>query len=396
MKILVLNSGSSSIKFKLFEEQNVLASGLIERIGSDDAKIEVKNVQTNQEVEKTLAIKDHEAGLKYVNEIFKELNILNDLSELDGCGHRVVHGGKELTKHCLVDDEVISKIDKASAIAPLHNRANICGIETMRKTAPKVPNVTVFDTAFHASIPDYAYMYAIPYKYYEEDNIRRYGFHGTSHSYVSKKASQVLGININNFNCINAHLGNGASVCAIENGKSVDTSMGFTPLEGLIMGTRSGDLDPAIIAFLEQNKNLSPKEIDNILNKQSGVFGICEYNDFRDIETQMKKGDKKAILAMNMYIYRLVKYIGAYLAILPRTDALTFTAGVGENDVGVREKVCEKLSHLGIKIDKELNKIRSKEARIISTNDSKIKVLIVPTDEELEIAQLTIDAIKNK
>lgn len=396
MKILVLNSGSSSIKFKLFEEQNVLASGLIERIGSDDAKIEVKNVQTNQEVEKTLTIKDHEAGLKYVNEIFKELNILNDLSELDGCGHRVVHGGKELTKHCLVDDEVISKIDKASAIAPLHNRANIYGIETMRKTAPKVPNVTVFDTAFHASIPDYAYMYAIPYKYYEEDNIRRYGFHGTSHSYVSKKSAQVLGININNFNCINAHLGNGASVCAIENGKSVDTSMGFTPLEGLIMGTRSGDLDPAIIAFLEQNKNLSPKEIDNILNKQSGVFGICEYNDFRDIEAQMKKGDKKAILAMNMYIYRLVKYIGAYLAILPRTDALIFTAGVGENDVDVREKVCEKLSHLGIKIDKELNKIRSKEARIISTNDSKIKVLIVPTDEELEIAQLTIDAIKNK
>ncbi|MBK1973754.1 acetate kinase [Campylobacter sp. TTU-622] len=389
MKILVLNSGSSSIKFKLFDNEVVKASGLIEKIGENGSRVELKNTLTGEEFEKKVNIKNHEEGLKITNELFKESGILTDLSELDGCGHRIVHGGKELSEHCLIDDKVLEQIDKVSIFAPLHNPANLAGIKTMIKAAPNVKNVAVFDTAFHSQMPEFASMYALPYEYYEKYNIKKYGFHGTSHAYVSKKAALFLNKDYNNFNAISAHLGNGASVCAIENGKSVDTSMGFTPLEGLIMGTRCGDIDAAILPFIAQTQNLSMQEIDTLVNKKSGVYGICGFNDFRDIENQIEKGDKKAKLALDMFCYRLVKYIGSYLAVLPRTDALIFTGGIGENGNLVRKLVCQKLLHLGFELDEKLNDERSKKEREINKSSSKIKILVVPTDEELEITKIT-------
>ncbi|EAK3365194.1 acetate kinase [Campylobacter lari] len=394
MKILVLNSGSSSIKFKLFEKDEALASGLVEKIGEQSSKIELKDLKNGQKYQKELAIKDHEQGIELVNELFAQSGILHDLNELDGCGHRIVHGGPNLTKHCLVDDEILKEIDRVAHIAPLHNPAHLIGIKTMIKAAPKVPNATVFDTAFHQSMPDYAYMYALPYEFYEKHQVRKYGFHGTSHSYVSKQAAHILGKDINKFNAISAHLGNGASVCAIENGKCVDTSMGFTPLEGLIMGTRCGDIDSAVLPFLAKELNLNPSDLDTIINKKSGVYGICGFNDFRDIEAQIEQNNEKARLALDMFCYRLSKYIGSYFAILPRVDALIFTAGIGENDNIVRAKVCQKLAHLGFDIDLDKNaQLRNGE---ISKKDSKIKILIVPTEEELEIAKITTELIKNK
>lgn len=393
MKILVLNSGSSSIKFKFFDDNIVKASGLVEKIGEQNSKVMLKNTLNDEKFERELAIKDHEQGLKIVNELFNESGILEDLNALDGCGHRIVHGGRNLSEHCLVDDYVLKEIDRVSIFAPLHNPAHLAGIKTMIKAAPKVPNVAIFDTAFHRTMPDFAYMYALPYEYYDEHNIRRYGFHGTSHAFVSARAAKLLAKDKNDLNAISAHLGNGASVCAIEKGKSVDTSMGFTPLEGLIMGTRCGDLDPAILPFISNLKGLSIEEIDTLMNKKSGLYGICGFNDFRDIEVQIEKGDDKARLAFDMFCYRLVKYIGSYFAILPKTDAIIFTGGIGENDALVRKKVCEKLIHLGVELDVESNMQRNLGERMISTPNSKIKVFIIPTDEELEIARITEELI---
>lgn len=393
MKILVLNSGSSSIKFKFFDDKIVKASGLVEKIGEQNSKVMLKNTLNDEKFERELAIKDHEQGLKIVNELFKESGILEDLNALDGCGHRIVHGGRNLSEHCLVDDYVLKEIDRVSIFAPLHNPAHLAGIKTMIKAAPKVPNVAIFDTAFHRTMPDFAYMYALPYEYYDEHNIRRYGFHGTSHAFVSARAAKLLAKDKNDLNAISAHLGNGASVCAIEKGKSVDTSMGFTPLEGLVMGTRCGDLDPAILPFISNLKGLSIEEIDTLMNKKSGLYGICGFNDFRDIEAQIEKGDDKARLAFDMFCYRLVKYIGSYFAILPKTDAIIFTGGIGENDALVRKKVCEKLIHLGVELDVESNMQRNLGERMISTPNSKIKVFIIPTDEELEIARITEELI---
>ncbi|MBF7048551.1 acetate kinase [Campylobacter volucris] len=391
MKILVLNSGSSSIKFKLFDNDEAIASGLVEKIGEKISNIELKNLKTSEKIQKELAIKNHEEGIKLINELFAQSGILSDLSELDGCGHRVVHGGSNLTKHCIVNDDVLKEIERISHMAPLHNPAHLVGIKTMMSAAKNVLNVTVFDTAFHQSMPDYAYMYALPYEYYEKHQIRKYGFHGTSHSYVSKQAAKMLGKDINDFNAISAHLGNGASVCAIENGKCVDTSMGLTPLEGLIMGTRCGDMDPAVLPFLSKELNLNTDELDVIMNKKSGVYGICGYNDFRDIHAQIEQNDDKARLALDMFCYRLAKYIGSYYAILPRVDALIFTAGIGENDSKVREKVCKRLEHLGFKIDTTKNaNLRSGQ---ISQENSNIDILIVPTEEELEIAKITANLI---
>lgn len=392
MKILVLNSGSSSIRFKLFDDREVVSSGLVERIGNNQSKIELKIVKTGTKMRRDTHIGNHQKGLELVNELFKESGILKDLNELDGCGHRVVHGGKNLTEHCLVSDFVLEEINRVSAIAPLHNPAHLAAIKTMMKAAPNVPNVTVFDTAFHKSIPDYAYMYALPYDFYTEHNIRKYGFHGTSHSYVSQRAAKLMGIE--GINAISAHLGNGASVCAIEDGKSVDTSMGFTPLEGLIMGTRCGDIDPAIIPFIANAKNLNPNELDTIMNKQSGLYGVCGYNDFRDIFSEIQNGNNLAKLALDMYCYRLAKYIGSYFAILPHTDALIFTAGVGENAALVRRTTCQRLKHLGIEIDEELNEKNSSEEREISTKNSKTKIFVIPTDEELEIAKITENLVR--
>ncbi|MFQ6341679.1 acetate kinase [Campylobacter sp. VTCC 70190] len=391
MKILVLNSGSSSIKFKFFDDKIVKASGLVEKIGEQNSKVSLKNVLNNENFERELAIKDHEQGLKLVSELFKESGILADLNALDGCGHRIVHGGAKLKEHCLVSDAVLEELERVSVFAPLHNPAHLMGIKTMLKAAPSVSNAVIFDTAFHGTMPDFAYMYALPYEFYEKHSIRKYGFHGTSHSYVSSRAALLLGKK--DISCISAHLGNGASVCAIKQGQSVDTSMGFTPLEGLIMGTRCGDLDPAILPYIERLKNLNSDEIDSLLNKKSGVYGICGFNDFRDIAKQIEQGNDKARLALDMFCYRLVKYIGAYFAVLPKTDALIFTGGIGENDTLVRRKVCENLAHLGMELDFELNEQRSSKERMINHTHSKVKILIIPTDEELQIARITGELI---
>ncbi len=393
MKILVLNSGSSSIKFKFFDDKAVKASGLVEKIGEEKSKVILKNTLNDENFERELAIKNHEHGLQIVNELFKESGILEDLNALDGCGHRIVHGGRNLSEHCLVDDYVLKEIDRVSIFAPLHNPAHLAGIKTMMKAAPNVKNTVIFDTAFHRTMPDFAYMYALPYDFYDKHNIRRYGFHGTSHAFVSARAAKLLGKDKEDLNAISAHLGNGASVCAIERGKSVDTSMGFTPLEGLVMGTRCGDLDPAILPFISNLKGLTIEEIDTLLNKKSGLYGICGSNDFRDIGVKIEQGDDKARLAFDMFCYRLLKYIGAYFTVLPRTDAIIFTGGIGENAALVRQKVCEKLSHLGIELDIELNNEKTSCERVISTANSKVKIFIIPTDEELEIARVTEELI---
>ncbi|EDO7278117.1 acetate/propionate family kinase [Campylobacter coli] len=393
MKILVLNSGSSSIKFKFFDDKVVKASGLVEKIGEEKSKVILKNALNDEKFERELAIRNHEHGLQIVNELFKESGILEDLNALDGCGHRIVHGGRNLSEHCLVDDYVLKEIDRVSIFAPLHNPAHLAGIKTMMKAAPNVKNTVIFDTAFHRTMPDFAYMYALPYDFYDKHNIRRYGFHGTSHAFVSARAAKLLGKDKEDLNAISAHLGNGASVCAIEGGKSVDTSMGFTPLEGLVMGTRCGDLDPAILPFISNLKGLTIEEIDTLLNKKSGLYGICGSNDFRDIGVKIEQGDDKARLAFDMFCYRLLKYIGAYFTVLPRTDAIIFTGGIGENAALVRQKVCEKLSHLGIELDTELNNEKTSCERAISTANSKVKIFIIPTDEELEIARVTEELI---
>lgn len=394
MKILVLNSGSSSIKFKLYDDKKAVASGLIGKIGEHSSKIELKNLVTNKHEQRDEPVPNHKEGVSIINEFLKTTGIVKDLSHLDGCGHRVVHGGKNLTKHCLIDKEILKEIRRVSVIAPLHNPAHLVGMKAMLEVAPKVPNVAVFDTAFHATLPDYAFMYALPYEFYKKEGIRKYGFHGTSHSYVSKKAAEFLDLKYSKFNAISLHLGNGASVCAIENGKSIDSSMGFTPLEGLMMGTRCGDIDPAIISHLVRISHFSTEELDITMNKKSGFLGICGHNDLRDVEECVEKGDKKAKLALNMYIYRLIKYIGAYFAVLPRIDALIFTAGVGENSALIRQLVCEKLTHLGFELDKKLNKNPSRnEVSMINKPNSKHKILIIPTDEELEIATITQDLI---
>ncbi|EDO8929184.1 acetate/propionate family kinase [Campylobacter coli] len=393
MKILVLNSGSSSIKFKFFDDKVVKASGLVEKIGEEKSKVILKNALNDETFERELPIKNHEHGLQIVNELFKESGILEDLNALDGCGHRIVHGGRNLSEHCLVDDYVLKEIDRVSIFAPLHNPAHLAGIKTMIKAAPSVANAAIFDTAFHRTMPDFAYMYALPYDFYDKHNIRRYGFHGTSHAFVSARAAQLLGKNKEDLNAISAHLGNGASVCAIEGGKSIDTSMGFTPLEGLVMGTRCGDLDPAILPFISHLKGLTIEEIDTLLNKKSGLYGICGSNDFRDIGVKIEQGDDRARLAFDMFCYRLLKYIGAYFTVLPRTDAIIFTGGIGENAALVRQKVCERLSHLGVELDIELNNKKASCERMISTANSKVKIFIIPTDEELEIARITEELI---
>ena len=394
MKILVINSGSSSIKFKLYEKQVPVASGLVGKIGEHSSKIELKNLIDKKEEHRDEPVPNHQAGVKIINEFLHKTGIVEDLNHLDGCGHRVVHGGKNLVEHCIIDKKILKEIRRVSVIAPLHNPAHLVGMQAMIEAAPNVPNVAVFDTAFHATLPDYAYMYALPYEFYKKEGVRRYGFHGTSHSYVSKKAAEFLDIKYSKFNAISAHLGNGASVCAIENGKSIDTSMGFTPLEGLMMGTRCGDIDPAIISHLVRIAHLTTEELDIIMNKKSGFLGVCGHNDLRDVETHIKSGDKRAELALNMYVYRLVKYIGAYFTVLPRTDALIFTAGIGENSHNIRKLVCEKLTHLGFELDDKINQNSHGKISAISKANSQHKILVIPTDEELEIATITQELIK--
>jgi acetate kinase len=369
--------------------EDVLASGLIEQIGEENGHAKLKYDGKNIEESKKLS--NHKDALILAGEMLAKSGTLADFSQLDGIGHRVVHGGEHFTSSSIIDETVIEAIEKVSPLAPLHNPANLEGIKVSKEKAPNVPQVAVFDTAFHQSIPQYAYMYALPYEMYEKYGVRRYGFHGTSHYFVAKEAAKYLNKPLEELNLITLHLGNGASLCAIENGQSVDTSMGMTPLEGLIMGTRSGDLDPEIIFFLAKQTGKSFADIDKMLNKESGLKGICGANDVREIIIRGEAGDSLANLALMMFSYRIKKYIGSYAAILGRVDALVFTGGIGEHSPLLREMtMCGRLEEsLGMKVDLEKDHWDKHEAWDASTAESKIKMLIIPTNEELEIATQT-------
>ena len=396
MKILVINCGSSSLKYQFIDmkDESVLAKGLVERIGIEGSVL--KHEKTGMEKQTiTVEMPNHEVALKLVMDalINESYGVIKDFKEIDAVGHRVVHGGEDFANSVLIDDKVMKSIEDCIDLAPLHNPPNIIGIKACQKLLPGVKMVAVFDTAFHQTMPDYAYMYAIPYEYYEKYKIRRYGFHGTSHRFVSKRASELMGKKIDQCNIITCHLGNGASVAAIKNGKTIDTSMGFTPLEGLIMGTRSGDIDPAVIPFLSEKEKMSIKEIDTLLNKKSGVLGVSGVSsDFRDIEGEAEKGNDRARLALDMFHTRVKKYIGAYMAELGNVDAVVFTAGLGENSAESRKEICKGLESLGIEIDVDANKTRGKE-QLISKKDSKIKVFVIPTNEELVIARDTLEIV---
>lgn len=391
MKILVINCGSSSLKYQLYDMDNgnVLAKGLVERIG-----IEGSNLQHTplgkEKVVFTQPLADHNEAIKLVIEklIDKEAGVISDLKEISGVGHRVVHGGKYFSKSCIVDDSVKDAIKKCFDLGPLHNPANLTGIEACEKLMPGTPQIAVFDTAFHQTMPKKAYMYTLPYEYYEKYDIRRYGFHGTSHKYVSGRAIDMLG-GKKDTKIITCHLGNGSSIAAIKNGEVIDTTMGLTPLEGLIMGTRCGDIDPAIVLYLMKKANVSAEDVDTIMNKKSGVLGISGISsDFRDIEAAANEGNERAQLALDMFYYKVAKYIGEYFVALGGADAIVFTAGLGENSKTSRKAICEYLKCLGVEIDDEKNSVRGKEEDIASEN-SKIRVFVIPTNEELMIAQDT-------
>lgn len=398
MNILVINCGSSSLKFQLInsESEEVIAKGLCERIGIDGSCLTY--TPQGGEKQKTQApMPDHTAAIKMVLDALtnRENGVVKELSEIGAVGHRIVHGGENFSEATIIDDEVIKAIEACNDLAPLHNPANLIGIQACRALMPQTPMVCVFDTAFHQTMPEKAYLYGIPYEYYEKYKIRRYGFHGTSHSYVSKRAAQVLGAKYEDLKLIVCHLGNGASVSAVKNGECVDTSMGLTPLEGLIMGTRSGDLDPAIIEFLCHKEGKSVDEILNVLNKKSGVLGLSKNlsSDFRDLEDAYLAGDENAIRTMDAFCYRVAKYIGAYTAAMNGVDAICFTAGLGENSPFVRDEVCKYLGYLGIELDEEQNHKRGEDL-IITTPDSRTKVLAIPTNEELAIARETAALVK--
>lgn len=398
MNILVINCGSSSLKFQLInsESEEVIAKGLCERIGIEGSCL-VYTPQGGEKQKTESPMADHTAAIKMVLDALtdEKTGVVKDLAEIGAVGHRVVHGGENFSQATIIDDEVIKAIEDCNDLAPLHNPANLIGIQACRALMPNTPMVCVFDTAFHQTMPEKAYLYGIPYEYYEKYKIRRYGFHGTSHSYVSKRAAQVLGAKYEDLKLIVCHLGNGASVSAVKNGECVDTSMGLTPLEGLIMGTRSGDLDPAIIEFLCHKENKSVDEVLTILNKKSGVLGMSKNlsSDFRDLEDAYLAGDENAVRTMDAFCYRVAKYIGAYTAAMNGVDAICFTAGLGENSPFVRDKVCEYLGYLGVELDEEQNHKRGEDL-IITTPRSRTKVLAIPTNEELAIARETAALVK--
>jgi len=399
VKILVLNAGSSSIKYQLFEmkDNSVLASGLIEKIGEDDSLAKIKYVDENgaeQKNERQGSIKNHDAALGIMSNLLIESGVIADLNELEGIGHRVVQGGSLFLKPTLVNRNVIDGIEKLIPLAPLHNPGHLAGMKVSLEQSPSVPQVAVFDTAFHATLPQYAYLYALPYKLYKEANVRRYGFHGTSHHFIVKEAAKYLHKPLNELNAITLHLGNGASMCAVKNGQSIDTTMGLTPLEGLVMGTRSGDIDPAIMFYLARTQGYSIDDLDKLLNKESGLKGICGNNDMREIGKMAQEGDEKAKLALEMFNYRIKKYIGSYSAVLGRVDCIIFTGGIGENDSDVRLNSCKDLLNLGIEIDEGVNNQRCSAITQISTANSPVKVLVIPTNEELEIALQTKEVIE--
>ncbi|HYE11889.1 MAG TPA: acetate kinase [Patescibacteria group bacterium] len=392
MKVLVINCGSSSLKYQLInmENEEVLAKGICERIGIEGSFLKHQPGEGDKvTVEKPMPT--HMEAIQSVIEALIDSNhgVIKSMSEINAVGHRVVHAGEKFAYSVVLNDEVMDALNECIELAPLHNPPNIIGIEACQKLMPGVPMVGVFDTAFHQTMPKEAYIYALPYEMYEKYKIRRYGFHGTSHKYVSEKTAEFLGKPLSELKLITCHLGNGASVAAVNHGESIDTSMGFTPLEGLVMGTRAGDMDPAIVTFLQDKENLTAEEVNNLLNKKSGVLGISKISsDFRDIEEAAGKGNENAQLALDVYNYRVKKYIGAYMAAMNGADAIIFTAGLGENSDVVRETICKDMDFLGIKIDTQKNKVRGKLTDI-SAEGSKVKVLIVPTNEELMIARDT-------
>jgi acetate kinase len=391
-KVLVLNTGSSSIKYRLFQmaDRTVLATGLLERIGEDDSRL-THQAEGAEPLVVDGRVADHQEGFERVFAAFDAGGGLS--GGLAGIGHRVVHGGERFSAPARIDDEVIAAIREQVPLAPLHNPSNLLGIQIARAAFPKAPQVAVFDTAFHRTMPPRAHRYALPRELADRLHIRRYGFHGTSHAHVSRKAAEHLGRPPAAVNLVTMHLGNGASVAAVAGGRCIDTSMGLTPLEGLVMGTRSGDLDPAIVLFLYREARLSLDEIDTLLNRESGMKGLTGDNDLRQIERRAAGGDRQAQEALDVYCYRIRKYVGAYAAALGRLDALVFTAGVGENSVAVRAEVCRGLERFGVRIDDARNRLGSGRARTVSTDDSEVAVLVVPTDEELEIAEQTLATV---
>ena len=393
MNILVINCGSSSLKFQLIdaETEKLIAKGLCERIGIEGSQL-VYQPTGKDKITTVTPMEDHTTAVKLVlNSLTdKDNGVVNDLSEIAAVGHRIVHGGEKFAKSTLITDEVVQAITDCNELAPLHNPANLIGIAACKELMPNTPMAAVFDTAFHQTMPQEAYLYGLPYEYYEKYKVRRYGFHGTSHSYVSNKAAEVLGKKYEDLKIIVCHLGNGASVSAVKNGKCIDTSMGLTPLEGLIMGTRSGDIDPAIIEFIAHKENKSIDDIMSILNKKSGVLGLSSNlsSDFRDLQEAYESGKEEGIRTIETFAYRVTKYIGAYTAAMNGVDAICFTAGLGENSPFVREMICSRLGYLGITLDKEQNAKRGEDL-IITTSDSTTKVLVIPTNEELAIARET-------
>ena len=397
MNVLVINCGSSSLKFQLInaETENVLAKGLCERIGIDGR---LTYQPAGGEKEKSdLAMPTHTEAIQFVIDALtnEKTGVVKSLDEIGAVGHRLVHGGEKFASSVVITDEVKKAVEECNDLAPLHNPANLIGVAACEKLMPGTPMVAVFDTAFHQTMPEKAYMYGLPYEYYEKYKVRRYGFHGTSHSFVSKRAAEVMGKSYDEVKTIVCHLGNGSSVSAVLNGKCVDTSMGLTPLEGLVMGTRSGDIDPAIMEFIAKKENLDIAGIMNVLNKKSGVEGISGVSsDFRDLTDAMNAGDKKAKIAMDVFSYRVAKYIGSYAAAMNGVDDIVFTAGIGENDDYVREEVCKYLGYLGVDFDSEVNKgLRGKEAEL-TKEGSKVKVFVIPTNEELAIARETLALVK--
>ncbi len=397
MKVLVLNSGSSSIKFQLFEtdDWHTVASGAVSRIGEAQGEIRRRWRDPDgreQSCEERASIPNHHSGIDRIIGGLRQSGVLTDVAELAAIGHRVVHGGERFHRPTVVDDAVVGAIRDMSPLAPLHNPANLDGIEVARTLFPGVPSVAVFDTAFHQTMPRTAYRYALPEYLYRDHRVRRYGFHGTSHRYVGERAAAFLGVPFAQCNLITLHLGNGASATAIRGGESIDTSMGMTPLEGLVMGTRCGDIDPAIHFYLCKNLGLDNETLDDLLNRQSGLLGICGVNDMREIQRRAEAGDEKAELAIGITAHRIRKYIGAYYAELGRVDAIVFTGGIGENDADTRCRACENLENLGIKMDDDANLSPQSGERRISTVDSPVQVLVIPTNEELAIAQQALAA----
>ena len=399
MKVLVINCGSSSLKYQVLDmtTEALLCKGLVERIGMDGSVITHEKIGQDK-VKTEVPMKDHKDAIEQVLTAVQDADhgVVKSMDEIGAVGHRVVHAGEKFASSVLITEEVIKALEECVDLAPLHNPPNLLGIAACQQLMPNTPMVGVFDTAFHQTMPAESYIYAIPYEYYQKHGIRRYGFHGTSHKYVAERAADILNIDLEDLKLITCHLGNGASVSAIKRGKCIDTSMGFTPLEGLVMGTRSGDIDPAIVTFIREKENLPQGKANEILNKKSGVLGISGVSsDFRDIEEAVAQGNERAELALKVFAHKVRFYIGAYIAEMNGVDAIIFTAGVGENDVTMRELICHNLGNLGIKLDPLKNKVRGKET-IISTEDSKVKLLLIPTNEELMIARDTFNIVMGR